>query len=409
MKQSGIYQRQFDFIDTEEFFSILKGQLDERTFRLVVAAMARAQNRFNLTRIAKCADVSRSRIYRGITTLDKPALEKKKNGDARLRERGGGRKTILEKVPQLRDEILRIVEPHTRGNPEVPLRWASKSLAKIKDVLSMAGHKISTVTIGKILHKLGYTLQSCKKSHERGQSPDRDAQFKYIAATTAEFQLKGQPVISIDTKKKELVGNFKNAGRDYHPKGSPPEVEGHDFMTEDGRATPYGVYDLTYNEGFVNVGLGPDTAEFAVESIQKWWDKMGRSRYPDAHSIYLTADGGGSNGSRNRLWKKAIREFAIKNNLIVTVSHYPPGTSKWNKIEHRMFSFISQNWRGRPLTSIDVIVNLIANTTNRDGLKIKAEFSDSIYETGVEVRDEEIEGLIRHPFCPNWNYTFKPD
>ena len=229
---------------------------------------------------------------------------------------------------------------------------------------------------------MGYTLQSCKKALEHCNSPDRDAQFGFIAKTIDEFRANWQPVISVDTKKKELVGNFRNAGRDYRPIGTPHLVEEHDFATDDGRATPYGVYDITNNEGFVNVGLGPDTAEFAVESIGKWWQTMGKVRFPKACKLYITADGGGSNGSRNRLWKVKLQEFATRNGLVITVSHYPPGTSKWNKIEHRMFSFISQNWRGTPLTSAELIVKLIASTTNRKGLKIASELSDSNYETG---------------------------
>jgi len=410
MKYSERHQRQFDFIDTEAFFSSLKDKPDERTFRLVVAAMAEAGGHFNLTHIARCADVSRPVIYSGITDLKEPPIGIKQNGERRQRECGGGRKSLIEKTPGICDEIKKIVEPHVRGNPENRFLWISKSLVKIRDALNAAGHAISDVTVGKILHTMGYTLQSCKKSHEHGDSPDRDVQFKYIAALTADFQTRGQPVISVDTKKKELVGNFKNAGRDYHPHGKAPNVEVHDFVTEAGRATPYGVYDVTNNEGFVNVGLGPDTAEFAVESIEKWWTKMGRARFPNATSLYITADGGGSNGSRNRLWKKKLKDFATRNRLSVTVSHYPPGTSKWNKIEHRLFSFISQNWRGRPLTSVPVIVNLIANTTNSKGLRVVAEASSSNFPTGIKVSDKEMKmiGAKKHETCPEWNYTITP-
>ena len=410
MRHSERYQRQFDFIDTEAFFVSLRGRLDERTLRLVVAAMAEAGGHYNLTHIARCADVSRPVVYSGISDLKAPSPGVKQNGERRQRECGGGRKSLLEKTPGICDEIREIIEPHVRGNPEGRLLWISKSLMKIRNALVAAGHAISDVTVGKILRTMGYTLQSCKKSHERGNSPDRDAQFRYIAATTADFRSRGQPVISVDTKKKELVGNFRNAGRDYHLLGEPPMVEVHDFVTEAGRATPYGVYDIANDEGFVNVGLGPDTAEFAVESIEKWWTKMGRCLFPKATSLYITADGGGSNGSRNRLWKKMLKGFATRSGLSITVSHYPPGTSKWNKIEHRLFSFISQNWRGRPLVSVPVMVNLISNTTNSKGLRVVAEASSSNYPTGVKVSDREMRLLDvrRHGFCPEWNYTIMP-
>ena len=411
MKYSERYQRQFNFIDTEAFFENLKGKLDERTYRLVVAAMAEAGGHFNLTHIARCASVSRPVIYSGIEDLKSPPLGVKRNGEQRQRKRGGGRKSLLEKFPALRDKIKAIVEPHTRGNPGSPLLWVSKSLVKIRNTLNAAGQLISDVSVGKVLRAMGYTLQSCKKSHEHADSPNRDAQFRNIASMISDFQSKGQPVISVDTKKKELIGNFKNAGREYHPQGAAPIVEVHDFVTEAGRATPYGVYDITNNEAFVNVGTWPDTAEFAVESIRKWWEKMGRARYPDARSLYITADGGGSNGSRNRLWKKSLKDFAMQSGLLITVSHYPPGTSKWNKIEHRLFAFISQNWRGKPLTSIDVIVNLIANTTNSKGLRVVAEASTSNYATGIKVTDKEMKalGVKKHELIPEWNYTISPN
>ena len=404
------HQSQLDLIDTEKFFSLVDKELDERSRRLVVAAIAESGGRTNLAHVARCASVSRPVIYSGLADLKSEGLGEKDNGERRLRRVGGGRHGILENEPKLADEIRKLVEPDVRGNPESPLRWVSKSLMKTRDALNAAGFAISHVTVGKLLRFMGYTLQSCKKALEHCNSPDRDAQFKFIAATTEAFRLRKWPVISVDTKKKELVGNFRNAGRDYRPRGDPHIVEEHDFATEDGRATPYGVYDIANNEGFVNVGLGPDTAEFAVESIEKWWKKMGRIRFPNAGGLYITADGGGSNGSRNRLWKLKLKEFAKRSRLTITVSHYPPGTSKWNKIEHRMFSFISQNWRGTPLTSAEIIVNLIASTTNKKGLRIVAELSESNYSKGIKVSDEELDAVkVRgNAFHPEWNYTISP-
>ena len=410
MADKHYHQSQLDLIDTEKFFSLLEGELDERSRRLVAAAIAESGGRENITHIAKCANVSRPVIYRGLADLREDGLGDKTDGERRLRRIGGGRHDILYTTPEIQDKIRELVEPHVRGNPESPLTWVSKSLVKIRDALNFAGFAISHVTVGKLLRHMGYTLQSCKKALEHCKSPDRDAQFRFIASMVEQFQTRGQPVISVDTKKKELVGNFRNAGRDYRPIGKPLIVQEHDFATEDGRATPYGIYDITNNEGFVNVGLGPDTAEFSVESIEKWWKRMGRVRYPDADSIYITADGGGSNGSRNRLWKMKLHEFATRNRLTVSVSHYPPGTSKWNKIEHRMFSFISQNWRGTPLASADAIVKLISSTTNKKGLKIIADLSSSCYEKGLKVTDEELSAIriSGNAFHPEWNYTITP-
>jgi hypothetical protein len=273
-----------------------------------------------------------------------------------------------------------------------------------------AGFPVSHMTVRKLLTKLGYTLQSNKKSQEGKGSPDRDAQFEHINETVKEFLQTNQPAISVDAKKKELVGEFKNDGREYRPKGTPEEVNVYDFIDKDlGRATPYGIYDLSNNEGLVNVGVSRDTARFAVESIERWWLTMGTERYGNAHSLFITADGGGSNGSRNRLWKTQLQEFADRHQLNVYVSHFPPGTSKWNQIEHRMFSAISMNWRGKPLTSLEVIVNLIANTTTESGLKINATIDDNEYSIGEKVLDEELESLniLHHEFQPKWNYVLR--
>lgn len=410
MQTEHCHQARLDLIDTEKFFSLVRDSLDERSRRLVVAAIAESGGRENLSRVARCANVSRPVIYSGLSDLYEGAPGVKANGERRQRKSGGGRNTVLENSPGIAEEIRGLIEPHVRGNPESPLRWVSKSLAKIRSALNDRGYRACRTTVGGLLRTMGYTLQSCKKALEHCNSPDRDAQFRHIAAQTAAFRERGLPVISVDTKKKELVGNFRNAGRDYRPKGDPRLVEMHDFVTEDGRATPYGVFDVANNEAFVNVGLGPDTAEFAVESIEKWWGRMGKAAYPTADHIYVTADGGGSNGSRCRLWKLKLQEFATRRHLAVTVSHYPPGTSKWNKIEHMVFSFITQNWRGTPLTSMEVIVNLIANTTNSRGLKVVAEASTSNYETGVKVSNEQMKAinLKGDAFHPEWNYTISP-
>ena len=402
--------QQTQSFDAERFFSLVGGRLDERARREVAAAAALSFGRGGVTLVSMCSGVSRSSIHDGIRQLSLPEPENKVGGERRVRAVGGGRKALLEKDPGIRDAIAALVEPHVRGNPVSPLLWVSKSLAKIRDSLRSAGHSISDVTVGKILRGMGFTLQSCKKSHERCTSPDRDAQFRHIYSTTGRFLSRRQPVISVDTKKKELVGNYKNAGREYHRKGEPVEVETHDFMGQGGRATPYGVYDIANNEGFVNVGIGPDTAEFAVESIEKWWEKHGAARFPKAKQLYVNADGGGSNGSRCHLWKVKLQDFADKTGLAVTVSHFPPGTSKWNKIEHRMFSFITMNWRGRPLTSLATIVNLISNTSNKSGLRIYSETSDSTYATGLKVGKDEMKALSikRDDFHPEWNYTLFP-
>jgi len=283
-------------------------------------------------------------------------------------------------------------------------------LRNLSKALKDAGFSVSHTTVGKLLEKLGYTLQSNKKSHEGKGSPDRDVQFEHINETVKEFLEVGQPVISVDAKKKELIGEFKNNGREYHPTGNPKEVNVYNFINKDlGKATPYDIYDLCNNEGFVNVGISRDTARFAVESIERWWLTMGQERYAEAHSLFITADGGGSNGSRNRLWKRQLQNFADRHELNVYVSHFPPGTSKWNKIEHRMFSAISMNWRGKPLTSLELIVNLIANTTTEKGLKINATIDTNEYKLGEKVLDEELSSLdiLYHAFQPRWNYVIK--
>ena len=411
MEQGKIRQAQFDLFDTARFFALVeKVQLQERDFRLIVAAVAEAESAWNISYIANCANVSRSLIYDGIADLHD--LDRTENPDDVRRQRavGGGRKDILEKDPEITGLIHGIIEPHVRGNPESTLRWVSKSRAKISDALKDLGHRICANTVGRVLDVMGYTRQSCKKSHEGGSSPDRDAQFRFIEESIADFKARRLPFVSVDTKKKELVGNFKNPGSDYHPKGLGPVVKVHDFVDEKGRATPYGVFEPFRNVGFVNVGICADTGEFAVESIRKWWHQLGKVAYPDAKELLVSADGGGSNGSRNRLWKMSLQSFADETGLSITVRHYPPGTSKWNKIEHGLFSFISQNWRGTPLTSVDLIVKLISCTSNRKGLKVFAEKSDSAFQVGVKVSDAEIDSIHieKESFHPEWNYTIRP-
>lgn len=394
-------------INGKEFFSQVSNLLDERTTRLVASAAALGMGHGGISQVARLSGLSRPSIYAGIKELkSESAVEL--NQEQRQRKLGGGRKSIDTTTPDVLQKLESLIKPYERGNPESPLRWTSRSLRKLSEEMKRMGHNISHMTVGKLLGKLGYTLQSNKKSHAGGNRPDRDAQFKHINDTAEQFMGESQPIISVDAKKKELVGEFKNNGREYRPAGNPKEVNVYDFINPDlGRATPYGVYDLSRNEGFVSVGISHDTARFAVETIEKWWLSMGREKYSDAHSLYITADGGGSNGSRNRLWKKELQGFADKYGLNVYVSHFPPGTSKWNKIEHRMFSAISMNWRGKPLVSLEVIVNLIASTTTKTGLKIKAVINRKEYKLGEKVHDKELAELniLYHDFHPEWNYV----
>jgi hypothetical protein len=304
-----------------------------------------------------------------------------------------------------------LVDPVTRGDPQSPLRWTCKSTTQLASELTRQGHPVSPSTVGRLLKAAGYSLQSNRKTKEGGKHPDRNAQFEHINATVQAFQKRGQPVISVDTKKKELVGNFKNGGREWHPKGEPEEVRVHDFMDKKlGKAIPYGVYDVTENEGWVSVGMDHDTARFAAEAIRRWWKRMGAKRHRGATELLITADGGGSNSSRSRLWKVALQDLATWLGMPIHVCHFPPGTSKWNKIEHRMFSHITQNWRSRPLVSHEVIINLIANTTTDQGLKIHAELDTAIYPLRIKVTDEELDtvNINRHKFHGDWNYSIRP-
>jgi len=394
-------------INCESFFHMISSLLDERTARLVASAAALGMKYGGISKVARLSHLSRPVIYAGIEELkSQTALEEVP--ELRQRRIGGGRKSLDKEMPEILEKLESLTAPYERGNPESPLRWTSRSLRKLSEEMKHKGYRISHMTVGKLLEKLGYTLQSNQKSQEGGISPDRDAQFKHINDVAVQFIGENQPIISVDAKKKELVGKFKNNGREYRPTGEPEEVNVYDFIDPElGRATPYGVYDLNRNEGFVSVGISHDTAKFAVETIEKWWLTMGRERYEDAHSLLITADGGGSNGSRNRLWKKELQLFADKYGINVYVAHFPPGTSKWNKIEHRMFSAISMNWRGKPLISLEVIVNLIAGTTTKTGLKIKAAINPKEYKLGEKVENKDFADLnIRyHEFHPEWNYA----
>lgn len=396
--------------DLNKFFSFLNGRLDERTRRLVVAAAAKSMPHGGAKMVAKAAGVSRSMILSGTKELEQGDKASDTKPLVRQRRAGAGRRLLTDRDATLAKDLDGLVKPYEHGSPESCLRWTCRSLRNICSELCKMGHSISYVSVGKQLEQLGYTLQSNKKSHEGADSPDRDAQFQHIHNAAEAFFDEGQPVISVDAKKKELVGNFKNNGREYLPKGKATQVEVYDFVNEKGRATPYGVYDIAANEGFVNVGISHDTARFAVDSIRRWWETMGSKRYPDARALYINADGGGSNGSRNRLWKAEIQKFANEYGLHIHVSHFPPGTSKWNKIEHRMFSFISMNWRGKPLTSLEVIVNLIAGTTTKAGLKIMGRKSDGVYEKGEKISDEKLceLNIKYYSFHPEWNYLIMP-
>jgi hypothetical protein len=342
-----------------------------------------------------------------VTELSEAAVHQ----SGRIRRPGGGRKKTVEQDPSLLRDLERLVEPVTRGDPESPLRWTCKSLRKLAGELLQMGHHTSHQMVGRMLHDLGYSLQANCKTLEGTSHPDRNAQFEYLNGKVKRQLQQHQPVISVDTKKKELVGEFRNNGRELRPQGNPEKVRVHDFVIPElGRANPYGIYDIAQNTGWVNVGVDHDTASFAVESIRRWWNAMGQSVYPDATRLLITADSGGSNGARLRLWKMELQKLADETGLRIAVSHLPPGTSKWNRIEHRLFSFISQNWRGKPLVSHEVIVNLIAGTTTEKGLIVHSELDTGTYPAGVKISDREIAeiNLRRDKFHGDWNYTLHP-
>ncbi|MCA1599635.1 MAG: ISAzo13 family transposase [Chloroflexi bacterium] len=388
-------------------FDLLAPVVDERTRRLIAAAEAIARGWGGATTVARATGVSRRTIREGVKELTGTG----RLPGERIRRPGGGRKkTVLDDLT-LRTDLERLVEPLTRGDPESPLRWTCKSIRKLAAELTQMGHSTSSRMVAELLHELGYSLQANRKTLEGGTHPDRNAQFAYINERIHGYLAAGDPVISVDTKKKELVGDFKNGGRELRPKGDPERVRVHDFIIpENGRVNPYGVYDSGKNAGWVNVGIDHDTATFAVESIRRWWRTLGSQDYPHTRRLLITADGGGSNGTRVRLWKWELQQLADETGLAIGVSHLPPGTSKWNKIEHRLFSFISQNWRGKPLVSHEVIVNLIAATTTTTGLNVRCGLATHLSPAGRQVSNEEMAQitLLPDPFHGEWNYTIVP-
>ena len=385
--------------------------MDERMRRQWAATEAQTYGWGGLSAVSAATGLSRNTIRKGLAEIAARKKNPRAKVTSRVRTIGGGRKRLTESDPGLTQALERLVDPMTRGDPMSPLRWTCKSTSSLAEALTLQKHPISAWSVGALLKAAGYSLQSNRKTKEGGSHPDRNAQFEYINATVRRFQQSGQPVISVDTKKKEAVGPFKNGGREWQPKGEPEEVDVHDFPDPLlGKVVPYGVFDLSRNEGWVSVGIGHDTAQFAVQAIGRWWQKMGRKRYPHAQKLLITADGGGSNGSRCRLWKVALQELATHLGIPIHVCHFPPGTSKWNKIEHRMFCHITQHWRGRPLVSHEVIINLIANTTTQAGLKIRAELDRAHYPVGIKVTDAELSALNLKlgPFHGDWNYALFP-
>jgi transposase len=389
-------------------FNLVKSFLNEKQRRILAAAEAEAHGRGGVSQVAEATGLSRNTIVAGRRDMRERASHR---DQGRVRSPGGGRKKTIHKDPTLEKDLEMLIEPVTRGDPESSLRWTCKSVRKLAEELTRMGHTTSHRMVAELLKAMGYSLQANRKTIEGSSHPDRDAQFEHIYYKVKAFQEEGQPVISVDTKKKELVGNYKNRGQEWRPKGQPEEVLVHDFESPgEGKVNPYGVYDLMQNTGWVNVGVDYDTAAFAVESIRRWWLTMGNKVYPAASHVLITADSGGSNGARLRLWKTELQKFSNETGLSVSVSHFPPGTSKWNKIEHRLFSFISQNWRGRPLISHEVIVNLIASTTTVKGLQVKCAMDYNKYPKGIKVTDTELRkvNLIRDAFHGEWNYTINP-
>jgi len=394
-------------------YELLRPRLDEATMRLCAAADAMVLGRGGPSLVAKASGLSRTTIYAGLSDLDQSPIPSvvPSRTTSRIRRPGGGRKRLADSNPDLLRDLDKLVDPITRGDPESPLRWTCKSTTKLTKELQDQGHQVSQRTLWTLLDQLGYSMQSNRKTSEGTKHPDRDAQFLYIAKKVAQFQEVGFPVISVDTKKKELIGRFKNAGREWQRKGQPEEVKVHDFADKElGKVVPYGVYDLTHNQGWVSVGINHDTAEFAVATIRRWWKRMGMRLYPRATELLITADGGGSNGSRVRLWKIEVQKLAQELNMTVHVCHFPPGTSKWNKIEHSMLCHITQNWRGRPLTDYMVIVQLIGNTRTTTGLKIRSELDEHEYPLQETVTAEQLAQVQLTPaaFHGEWNYTVSP-
>jgi len=394
-------------------FKALAAVMDERVQRLWAAAEAKNLGWGGVSLVASATGMKRERIAAGIKELAQLANEAptKTPRQQPIRRAGGGRKRVEQIAPSLVSDLEALVDPLTRGDPMSALRWTCKSTARLSEEMAVKGHRVSPRTVARLLQEMDYTLQGTRKTKEGASHPDRNAQFEHINTQCQTFLSTGQPVISVDTKKKELVGDYKNGGQEWQPQGSPEPVRVHDFVDKDlGKAIPYGVYDLAANAAWVSVGTDHDTAEFAVQSIRNWWFQMGAPLYPEATDLLVTADGGGSNGSRSHLWKVALQALANETGLTIWVCHFPPGTSKWNKIEHRLFCHITKNWRGRPLVSHEVIVNLIASTTTKKGLSVQAQLDTNTYPTGRKVSEEELARvrLERAPFHGEWNYKIMP-
>lgn len=400
--------------DIQRRFRSLSVFLDERMRRLVAAAESEAIGYGGVSAVARATGVSRRAITEGLKELRQQKVSREaRPAPSRIRRKGAGRKRTVDKDRTLLEDLDRLVDPATRGDPESPLRWTCKSVRKLAEELQHEGHAVSYQTVAELLHEMDYSLQANQKTLEGSQHADRDQQFEYINRKAQRYLKQGEPVISVDTKKKELVGDFKNAGHEWQPQNQPEKVRVHDFeirQPDKGKVAPYGVYDLGRNVGWVSVGVDHDTAAFAVESIRRWWRWMGRRSYPQAGRLLITADSGGSNGARVRLWKWELQQLADETGLEISVGHFPPGTSKWNKIEHRLFSFISQNWRGKPLISHEVIINLIAATTTTTGLAVKSRLDSNIYPAGIKVSDQQMAELQlrRDKFHGDWNYRLLP-
>ena len=396
-----------DHAEIKARYGVLRPLLDERARRLVVAAESQTAGRGGISAVSRATGVSRQVIRQGVAELKAPTAM----SPSRIRREGGGRKKAADLDPSFKTDLEKLLESTTRGDPESPLRWTCKSVRNLTAELKRMNHVVSHQVVADLLHKLGYSLQANSKTKEGTNHPDRNAQFEHLNGKVKWCLSRKEPVISVDTKKKELVGEFKNGGSELRPKGDPVKVRVHDFIDKElGRATPYGIYDIGRNSGWVSVGIDHDTAEFAVESIRRWWRSMGREAYPKATRLLITADSGGSNGSRLRLWKLELQKLADETRLRIAVCHFPPGTSKWNKIEHRLFSFISKNWRGKPLTSLQVIVSLIAATTTATGLKVHSELDTASYQPGIKVSDKDVSAinLRRDKFHGDWNYEVHP-
>ncbi len=391
-------------------YKLLSPELNERSRRQWAAAEARELGYGGPSLVSRATGLSRPTITAGLRELDLPKHQRSLES-MRVRRPGGGRRRITENDPELMKALEYLIEPLTRGDPESPLRWTCKSTRKLAEELTRQSHPIGERTVADLLRQAGYSLQANCKTREGRSHPDRNAQFEYINSSVQRFLRRGQPAISVDTKKKELVGDFRNGGREWRPQGQPEEVRTHDFLDKKlGKAIPYGVYDIVNNQGWVNVGIDHDTARFATNSIRQWWIQMGQQRFSQAKELLVTADGGGSNSSRSRFWKICLQDLSDELGLKLIVRHFPPGTSKWNKIEHRLFSFITQNWRGKPLVNHQTIINLIASTTTKAGLTVKAAIDTNVYPTKTKVSDAQLADLRlnRDDFHGEWNYTLKP-